>query len=99
MERRLRFTYEHGFGDGWQHGLKLEAITSAEQGVAYPRCTAGARSGPPEDAGGPYEYKRYLEALADPKHKRHEELLGWRGPFDSERFDHDAINSKFKKGT
>ena len=86
------WSYLYDFGDGWGHGLLLEAIVLPEPGVHYPRCTAGALSGPPEDTGGPYSYKEYLEALADPRHERHEELLAWRGPFDPERFNLKAIN-------
>jgi hypothetical protein len=37
--------------------------------------------------GGPPGYADYLAAIADPRHERHEELLGWRGPFDPEAFD------------
>lgn len=91
------FSYLYDFGDGWEHGLLLEAIVLSEPGVPYPRCTAGALSGPPEDAGGPYSYQEYLEALADLGHERHEELLAWRGPFNPERFDLKAINRKFAK--
>ena len=89
------FGYLYDFGDGWGHGLKSEAILLAEPGEQYLRCTSGARSGPPEDSGGPYGYQEYLEALADPTDERHEELLEWRGPFDSEAFDVNAINQTF----
>jgi hypothetical protein len=32
-------------------------------------------------------YAEYLEAITDPNHEQHEELLAWRGPFDPEAFD------------
>ncbi len=41
MERRLRFTNEHGFGDGWQHEILLERILEPEPKVAFPRCLEG----------------------------------------------------------
>lgn len=34
----------------------------------------------------------YLDALANPNHDQHDELLAWRGPFDPERFDLEAVN-------
>jgi hypothetical protein len=53
--------YEYDFGDGWKHILVLTEV-AAEPGAAYPRRVAGARPGPPEDAGGPPGYARFLEA-------------------------------------
>jgi hypothetical protein len=93
----MEFSYLYDFGDGWEHLLRLEAILPGNAEVQYPRCLDGARSGPPEDAGGPPGYEDYLEALADPHHERHEELLGWRGPFDPEKFDLKAINQKLAR--
>jgi len=91
------FGYLYDFGDGWEHRLRLEAITLPQEGVFYPICVAGARSGPREDAGGPRGYDAYLAALSDPAHSRHEELLSWRGPFDPEAFDMNAINQRLVK--
>jgi hypothetical protein len=91
------FGYVYDFGDGWEHRLLLEAIALAEPGVFYPRCVQGDRSGPPEDAGGTGGYEDYLNALADPNHDQHDELLAWRGPFDPERFDREAVNRALRK--
>jgi hypothetical protein len=63
----------------------------------YPRCIAGARNGPPEDAGGTGGYADYLEALADPEHEEHDNMLAWRGPFDPEAFSLDTINALLKR--
>lgn len=93
----MEFGYLYDFGDGWRHALKLEAILLPEEGAIYPRCIAGSRSGPPEDAGGPRSYERYLDALGDPDHEQHEDLLAWRGPFDSERFDLQAVNLELER--
>ena len=38
-----------------------------------------------------------LEALADPEHDEHENLLAWRGPFDPEAFSPDTINASLKR--
>jgi hypothetical protein len=91
------FSYLYDFGDGWEHLLRLEAILPGNTGFQYPRCLDGARSGPPEDVGGGPGYEEYLEALADPDHERHEELLGWRGPFDPEKFDLKLINRRLAR--
>ena len=81
-------TYRYDFGDDWEHEVLLEATLPAEEGVEYPRCTKGRRACPPEDCGGPYGYPEFLEAIGDPTHPRHEELLEWiGGAFRSEAFD------------
>jgi hypothetical protein len=81
-------TYEYDFGDGWEHDVLLEGLLLAAPGEKYPVCLAGARACPPEDCGGPPGYERFLEAIADPKHEQHAELLEWVGGFfDPEAFD------------
>lgn len=89
--------YHYDFGDNWHHDVLLESIHLAEPGTFYPRCIAGARNGPPEDVGGTYGYESYLEALANPDHERHEELLAWRGPFDPEDFSVKSVNAQFRR--
>jgi hypothetical protein len=89
--------YVYDFGDNWRHDLLLEGILLPSPDTFYPRCVAGARNGPPEDAGGAGGYARYLEAIADPDHDEHEELLAWRGPFDSEAFSLEAVNASLKR--
>ena len=91
------FEYAHDFGDDWQHDILLEAILLPETEAFYPRCIAGARNGPPEDAGGPGGYGDYVEALADPEHEEHENMLAWRGPFDPEAFPLDEINASLSR--
>lgn len=91
------FAYAYDFGDGWQHDILLEAILLPEPDVFYPRCLAGARNGPPEDAGGVGGYADYLEALADPEHEEHENMLAWRGPFDPEALSLEAVNASLKR--
>ena len=86
------FEYVYDFGDNWHHLVLLEAILLSAADVSYPRCIAGARNGPPEDAGGARGYRGYLEALADAAHAEHEEKLAWRGPFDAEEFSVEAKN-------
>lgn len=79
--------YEYDFGDGWIHDIVLEEIIpcDAPQRVA---CIGGERACPPEDCGGSWGYQAFLEAMADPHHEQHEEMMRWiGGAFDPEAFD------------
>ena len=84
---RFRFGYTYDFGDDWRHEVLLEGKPDAVAGQKYPVCFEGERTCPPEDIGGPWGFADYLEALADPAHEQHAELLEWRGAFDAENFD------------
>ncbi len=87
------FEYVYDYGDNWRCVVALEAIAPASPGVVYPRLVEGARRGPPEDVGGPWGYINFLEAIADPQHKRHQELTQWSGgDFEPERLDLDSTN-------
>jgi hypothetical protein len=96
--RRPRFSYEYDFGDEWVHQLVVEERLLPEEGAEYPVCVGGQRACPPEDCGGPWAYPDFVEAISDPDHPRHEELLEWVGDeFDPERFDQDAVNNKLRR--
>ncbi len=84
--------YEYDFGDGWEHRVVLKKILPSEP-AAPPTCIKGARACPPEDCGGPWGFAEVLEALGDPAHERHEELVDWIGEFDAEKFDLAATNA------
>jgi len=88
------FGYQYDFGDDWERDVVVERIvTDAE--VTEAVCLAGERACPPEDVGGPPGYMDYLEAMRDPSHPDHEQMVEWRGPsFDPERFDPAGINRR-----
>lgn len=86
-EPRDRMRYEYDFGDGWEHDILLEAVLPTEPRGVYPRVEAGKRACPPEDVGGPHGYVAFLEALRNPAHPEHHEVLEWVGRnFDPETF-------------
>jgi Plasmid pRiA4b ORF-3-like protein len=91
------FTYVYDYGDNWHHELLLEAIVMPDPVATYPCCKAGERHCPPEDVGGIGGYAHYLEAMADPNHHDHEEMMMWRGSFDPEEFSVEKINQELAK--
>jgi hypothetical protein len=93
---KLRYTYD--LGDSWEHFILVEAITSPESDVTYPRCLTGGRACPPEDCGGIWGYDSLLKVLSDPGHEGHRERLEWLGldsasQFDPAAFDLDEVNA------
>jgi Plasmid pRiA4b ORF-3-like protein len=84
------FRYLYDFGDGWEHTIKIECITDAVPGLAYPRLIEATGRCPPEDIGGPWGYAEFLEAMADPKHGRHAEFTEWIG----EAFDPNLVDTE-----
>lgn len=90
---KSRFIYEYDFGDSWEHLIVVEKIFPPEQGVRYPRCIKGKRACPPEDVGGVWGYQSFIEAITDPNHPEHEEILEWWGDdFDPAAFDLEEVN-------
>ena len=95
---KSRLRYQYDFGDDWEHVILVEAVLPPAPGVRYPICLKGKRACPPEDCGGPWGYANLLEAIADPAHPEHSDLLGWLGkPFDPEAFDLEAINQRLAR--
>ena len=95
---RAKFIYEYDFGDSWDHEILVEKILPPQGGVRYPVCLSGRRACPPEDCGGIPGYSRFLEAIRNPEHEEHDELLQWvGGSFDPEAFDLDEINYRLKR--
>ena len=87
--------YSYDFGDGWEHTVAVEKVLAPEPGQAYPVCVAGKRRGPPEDCGGVPGYINLLDAIYDPKHREHEEMLEWLGGvIDPEDFSIDHVNAR-----
>jgi hypothetical protein len=84
--------YTYDFGDSWEHSIVLEKRLPVDQTMTYPVCTDGQLACPPEDCGGISGFYDLVEALHDPTHERHEEMLDWIGDFDPQAFSVDDAN-------
>lgn len=95
--RKARWIYEYDFGDGWRHEVLFEGFPPIEPKAKSPTCLEGERACPPEDCGGTWGFANYLAAIADPRHDQHEEMRGWRGPFDPEVFEAKMATKQMRK--
>jgi hypothetical protein len=91
-----KIIYEYDFGDSWEHEIVLEGKFNAAPDIEYPVCIAGERAAPPEDCGGVFGYENLLDALADPRHPDHDDMVEWLGDeqFDPDEFDLDEANDR-----
>ena len=86
--KRKSFKYLYDFGDDWEHTVTVEKLAEADPAARYPRLLAAKGACPPEDCGGPWGYADYLDAICNPAHANHREMINWRGP----GFDPDDAN-------
>jgi hypothetical protein len=84
--------YTYDFGDSWEHSLVLEKRLPVDPTTTYPVCTDGQLACPPEDCGGIPGFYDLVEALGDPAHERHKEMLDWIGEFDPQAFSVESVN-------
>jgi hypothetical protein len=95
---KASFIYEYDFGDGWAHEVVVEKIVPAGPAKQRAVCLAGENACPPEDCGGIGGYYELLEAVNNPKHEAHQQMLDWLGePFDPGRFDLQAVNAALRR--
>lgn len=95
IERGIReLTYTYDMGDNWEHRVAVEAVRPGDPDIKYPRFIDGTRRCPPEDVGGIPGYENFLDAMADPNHNEHDEVLEWYGgTYDPDNID-DLITKR-----
>jgi Plasmid pRiA4b ORF-3-like protein len=92
------FIYVYDFGDNWEHSIRIEKLLPADPLMPYAICLAGKNACPLEDIGGPSGHAQFLRAIANPKHRRHQEFEHWSGgAYDSRRFDIERVNDWLRK--
>lgn len=94
---KFKFSYLYDFGDSWEHEILVEKVLETVPSVDYPNCITGKRACPPEDCGGVWGYRNFLEVIQDPDHPEHEEMLEWVGGFfDPEDPDLEDVSPRLK---
>jgi hypothetical protein len=90
-----RFSYDYDFGDGWEHEVIVEELTSSPAKLRFGVCLDGQNACPPEDVGGPSGYAHFLEAISNLDHEEHHSYLEWvGGSFDPSEFDLGVANAR-----
>ncbi len=98
VQAPMRFTYLYDFGDDWRHEVVVEAIEPVPLILKAAVCLDGQRACPPEDCGGPGGFRHLLEALSDPTHVDHLDLVQWVGDaFDPEAFSVAGTNAALQR--
>ena len=87
-----RFLYVYDFGDNWRHDVIVEEVRDGEADIDYPAFVDGARRCPPEDVGSTDGFMDFLEAVLDPGHEEHKQMIEWYGgPFDPADIDERMV--------
>jgi len=86
------FLYVYDMGDNWEHHIEVLGLFTADAKTPLPRLLGGKWRRPPEDIGGAPGFENFLEAMSDPNHEDHQDLLTWHGgPFDPKDIEKDRI--------
>jgi hypothetical protein len=89
------FEYLYDFGDSWSHVITVKTVEEGE--LETPEIEDGENAAPPEDVGGVWGYKEFLEALNDPDHPEHQMYSDWIvGDWDEHEFDRKLRNQILK---
>ena len=96
FDEARRFTYVYDFGDDWRHDVTIEDILT-DYSFDYPMVDKYKGDIPYEDCGGIDGYYDVLQALEDPGHPDHEEMLEWTEGFGETTYNMDFANSRLKE--
>ena len=92
------FLYVYDMGDNWEHHIEVLNLFTADAKTPLPRLLGGKWRRPPEDIGGAPGFENFLEAMSDPDHEDHQDLLTWHGgPFDPKDIEKDQIKIVLKR--
>ncbi len=87
--------YVYDFGDNWEHYIKVEKIIE-DYTQNYPVCLSGVGNALPEDVGGEGGYDEFLEAISNPDHPEHKNMICWGKMQGYKDFDIELVNRRLK---
>lgn len=78
LRKGNKLTYTYDMGNYWEHEIQVvDAIKGYQEEV--PLLLEAEMQTPPEDVGGPGGFIDFLEALENPNHPQHEDMVNWYG--------------------
>lgn len=90
-----QFDYIYDYGDNWAHKIRVLEVMPFDGPLNFPWCLDGTNACPPEDVGGEPGYMAFVQAMSDPDHPDHSDLMQWYGgPFDPTAFDLQEANER-----
>lgn len=95
IPKYARIKYNYDFGDNWEHYISVEKIIE-NYPQNYPVCVDGEGNAPPEDVGGEWGYDAFLEAISDPEHPEHRDMVNWSKMQLYRDFDLELVNRRLK---
>ena len=88
LHEAIQMTMGWTFSHLWEFDLDGRCYGDPE--IEYPAFVDGARRCPPEDVGGVDGFMDFLEAVLDPGHEEHRDMVRWYGgPFDPSGLDEE----------
>ena len=92
------FLYTYDMGDNWEHHVEVLELFDMPTGTRLPAFIDGKWRTPPEDVGGAPGFEMFLEAMADPNHEEHENLIDWYGqPFDPNDIEPEIVKIQMNR--
>ena len=86
-----KIIYRYDYEDDWEHVVEAEKRFVFQKSMV-PCCIDGVNASPPEDIGGPDEYRKFCRAMAKTTHRSHSQVvLKYGGVFDPSKFDPELI--------
>jgi Plasmid pRiA4b ORF-3-like protein len=73
------FTYMYDFGDSWEHEVTIAKVEPRQANNPFVLLVEAEGQAPPDDCGGPPGFEAFLDAMTDPNHEEHNDLVGWYG--------------------
>ena len=98
LSKNLTFEYIYDFRDEWVHRVRLQGIGETDPETTYPHLLSATRRCPPEDCGGPWGYRRFLESVA-PLYRTSNPVPReeWEEDFDPNLVDEELIRQYFEQ--
>lgn len=92
------FSYFYDVGGSWHHQIIVEKKLSGTAFPHMPYCIEGANASPPEGLIGAQGYRRFLEAMANPRHPEHLAMVKFYGcVFVPSAFWCGSVNQELKR--